>query len=97
MVMQGDAYGLLLYGSGFSVSAVAEIEFAIGNLIKSYPGEVTYDTEQECFVFPLTQQETFAMENRVEAQARVKLSSGEVIGTRIGSIDIQKSITRTVL
>lgn len=97
MIMQGDAYGLLFYGQGFSISDVSEVEFAVGTLVKSYPDEVDYDENRECFIFPLSQEETFAMGDFVDAQARVKFEDDTVIGTKIGRIDVQKSLTRTVL
>lgn len=97
MIMQGDQYGLLFYGRGFSIADVAEVEFTVGSLTKNYPETVEYNSTKGCFIFPLTQQETLAMSNYVEAQARVKLQGGDVIGAKIGRIDVQKSLTRTVL
>ena len=56
MAMQGDAYYLPLSGSGFTLDEVELIEFVIGQLRKTYPGEVGYDEDNALFLFPLTQQ-----------------------------------------
>ena len=47
MAMQGDAYYLPLSGSGFTLDEVELIEFVIGQLRKTYPGEVGYDALQD--------------------------------------------------
>ena len=73
MAMQGDAYYLPLSGSGFTLDEVELIEFVIGQLRKTYPGEVGYDEDNALFLFPLTQQETYRLSRPVTGQARGKL------------------------
>ena len=58
MAMQGDAYYLPLSGTGFTLGEVDLIEFVIGQLRKTYPGEVGYDEDNALFLFPLSSSRT---------------------------------------
>lgn len=98
-MMQGDQYKLPITGAGFDLDDVEKIEFYIGGLIKTYPEDVTCDTtgEDPVFLLPVTQKETLLFSSEVQCQARVVFKSGDVIGASMGSIDVQRSLTRTVL
>lgn len=98
-MMQGDQYKLPITGTGFDLAEVEKIEFYIGGLIKSYPEEVTCDTtgDDPVFLLPVTQKETLLFSSEVQCQARVVFKGGDVIGAPMGSIDVIRSLTRTVL
>lgn len=97
-MMQGDQYYIPIKGSGFEISDVEKIEFVIGKLVKNYPETVTYDSDREVFLFPITQEETLRMSGKVETQVRVKFrDSDDVIGVRMCEIDVKKSLTDTEL
>ena len=98
MAMQGDAYYLPLSGSGFTLDEVELIEFVIGQLRKTYPGEVGYDEDNALFLFPLTQQETYLLSGQVTGQARVKFKNAQGgLGTSFYVDAVQRSAVRTVL
>ncbi|MBP0989967.1 MAG: hypothetical protein J5874_02160 [Oscillospiraceae bacterium] len=92
-MMQGDQYSLKIKGTGFDIGDVEKIEFTVGNLSKTYPGQVVYDPSSEEFLFPLTQRETFGMCGRQPAEARIKFSSGNIQGAVIDPIDVIESIS----
>lgn len=98
MAMQGDAYYLPLSGTGFTLGEVDLIEFVIGQLRKTYPGEVGYDKDTALFLFPLSQQETYLLSGPVIGQARVKFKNAQgVLGTSFYVDDVRRSAVRTVL
>lgn len=99
-MMQGDAYRIPFEvadatGEPVVPEQVASIEFAVGSLVKSYPAEVEY--ADGAYLFPLTQQETFAMGANAPAQVRVKFASGDVVGAYLGHIDVRESLSKAVL
>lgn len=103
-MMQGDAYGIPIQiqnqnGEYLTLADVEDVEVVIGALTKSLAaGEITYNETGQCFVFNVTQQETFAFSSKQQAtQVRVKLSTGEVFGCDTTDIDVIKSISKEVL
>lgn len=62
-MVQGDAYSIDVEitneGQALSPSAVSLVEIALLNLVKTYPGDVTFSDGK--FHFPLTQTETFGL------------------------------------
>ena len=102
-IMQGDSYGI-----AFTIKIQNEIktqddfedvEILIGELSKRLAlQELKYDSENQTFVFPLTQQETLNLPaNAQRAQVRCKLKNGDVLGSIIGSIIITASKSKVVL
>lgn len=88
-IKQGDAYDIAvsaeLNGESLNVSDVESAEIMIGEGIrKVYPGEVSYDPENETFLVPVTQEETFSLtaNSAVPVDLRVKFVGGSVIGAR---------------
>ena len=64
---------------------IKSVEFMISEDIrKVYPQDVLFDGESGIFLVPVTQKETFALEEgeRVAVDVRVEFSGGDVIGTR---------------
>ena len=105
LIMQGDAYpfGIILKANGeiLDINKISIAQFMIGSLIKLYnsngEGEVTYDDKTQMFVFPITQEESFALSGKPEVQVRVKFADGKVIGKKYGSLEIQFSNTKEVI
>lgn len=105
-IMQGDNYAIpftIKYedeGEQYiTPSIVDRVEFTIGSLTKTYPEEITYDSSAEKWLFPITQNEAFNLEGGKPetAQIRVKFTSGDIIGTEVGFINIIESISKGVL
>lgn len=96
IIMQGDQYLLpvtIKYnGDNIDISKVSIIQLMIGNLIKYYKsdgiGEITYNEDKKEFYFPLSQEETFAMEGPQEAEIRIKFENEEIRGNNIGVISL---------
>lgn len=102
-MMQGDSYSIpfeiKVDGIMASESTFADVEISIGNITKTMSsGDITFDAEQNAFMFPITQQETFALRNTPQkVQIRVKYASGDVYGVDIDKIDVAGSISKAVL
>lgn len=88
-IKQGDAYSVpiscRLNGDELDIDAVENAEICVGNLRKTYPGEIEYDSESGYFMFPVKQEETLGMEpyGTAEVDVRVKFVGGSVIGSRL--------------
>ena len=103
-IMQGDQYAIpfvgKLNGEPLDLTQIEQIEFVVGKLRKVYPGEVTAD-DDGTFLFPLTQEETFAFRSAMlSGQVRVKfkgVTAPEVIGLPTGFIRVLESISKEVL
>ncbi len=104
-IMQGDQYAIpfdILASDGTPAdgSTFAEVEIVVGSMRKTMTsGAVVYDAGKQAFLFPLTQEETFALTTGapVGAQVRVKLPSGDVFGINLGLINITLSSSTEVL
>lgn len=98
-IMQGDEYGIPFHITldGETVTQADEVEITIGQFTKTTASGVSYDAGSGSWVFPLTQEESFAMGAYEEASVRVKLSGHGVIGRNVGRIDIEKSKSKAVL
>ena len=91
-IKQGDAYGLpfqIRQEDGLitaeTLDTVEVVEVYLGQERKEYraegDGEIYFDSEQNAFIYPLTQQETFAMPPRmIPADIRVKFKGEQVVG-----------------
>jgi hypothetical protein len=92
-IKQGDAYAVpvSITVDGETVTAeslglIDTVEFMVGEGIrKVYPGDVTFDYENSVFLVPVTQDETFALEDgdRISFDVRVGFVGGDVIGTKV--------------
>ena len=104
IIMQGDQYAIPIIGKQngkpLDMTTIDEVEFVIGQMRKLYPGEVVLD-EGGTFLFPLTQEETFAIQRSSQhVQIRVKFKGGAtptVIGVDVGDIYVADSISKVVL
>lgn len=102
-IMQGDQYAIPFVGKQngepLDTDTIEEIEFVVGKLRKTYPGEVMLDDEGK-FLFPVTQQETFAIQRSSQhVQIRVKFKGNPpvVTGVDVGDIYVADSISKVVL
>ena len=78
---------------------VIKVQFVFGELEKFYgeDGVVTFDNERNCFIIPLTEEETFAMSKSVSWQVRVLYVDGNIDGSSPRIENIKDSITQTRL
>lgn len=90
-LLQGNTYKLEIplndpEGNVINNNFIKRAQFAFGDYIKYYDsdgsGEVSYDTEKQCYIVPLTEEETFAMRQLVTWQVRVLYINGEIDGTQ---------------
>ena len=105
-LLQGNTYELPIKvktcsGNVVTADDVSKVQFVFGNLEKFY-GEnetdgVTFDAERECFVVPLTEDETFAMGGTIQYQVRVQYNTGAIDGSCVKRADVKSSITTTRL
>ena len=103
-IMQGDQYAipfeiLTADGTPANGDTFADVELVVGALRKTMSGgAIVYDADQGAFLFPLTQEETFAMrDQRYTAQLRVKTITGEVVGQDLGVIIVDVSKSKEIL
>lgn len=98
---QGDQYSFIFKIEQCEVPLDLEgvnlIEFTVGTLSKQWPTTVTYDEEQKVFLFPVTQQETFAMGDYEEYQVRIKYSSGNVYASPINKIYVKNTLSKNII
>ena len=98
-MVQGDAYSIdvEISNNGILLTAddVSLVEVALLNLIKTYPGEVTFSDGK--FRFPVTQAETFGLPALCPVQVRVKFPGGDVIGSDMQQIDVMRALSRAVI
>lgn len=97
-VMQGDQYNLAIHlkidNEEVDLSTIDKIQFKIDNLLKVYDGteqsEVEFDDENNVFLFPLTEEETFHFANTTAiCEVRVKFVGGIIKGTKIAPVPIE--------
>ena len=98
-MVQGDAYSIdvEISNNGILLTAddVSLVEVTLLNLIKTYPGEVTFSDGK--FHFPVTQTETFCLPTLCPMQVRVKFPGGDVIGSEMQRIDVKHALSRAVI
>lgn len=104
VIMQGDQYALPIElmakdGTPLSPDTLADVEVVVGTMRKTMSrGAIVYDAERGVFLFPLTQEETFAMrDQRYKVQLRVKTTGGDVVGIYLGEIIVDMSKSKEVL
>lgn len=103
MIKQGDSYNLEIKVSNsnyqLNIDDVDKVEVFLGDMIKTYPGDVTYDEDRDLFLFPLSQEESFMFKpgKTVTFDVRVRFQSGEVSGTQPQKVDVIRSMSKAVL
>lgn len=100
VIYQGNTYKLpiKLKISGKSIVAddVKKVEFAFGDVIKTYPEQATF--KDETFIVPLTQEDTFSLDETEKAfyQVRVYFNDTSVKCTVPKKIEVKSSVSKAV-
>lgn len=96
-IQQGDQYVIpFKIKSGQNIvtpEKVDDVRIKVGDIIKSVEAEnLTFDTETQCWQFPLTQAQTRAIRSgMVSYQVGVKVG-GEIVYSRVGNLQVNDSI-----
>lgn len=103
-IMQGDQYHIAIEilvddQPITDISTISDVEVCLGTLKKTMANnEIIYSETEKAFLFPLTQQEAFAFPARNQSmQVRVKFQNGDVIGEKLDYVDVESSMSRTVM
>lgn len=103
-LLQGNTYKLpvkIEQITNDNIGTVLRGKFTFDDLVKWYGNEegdiVVWDDVRECFIVPLTQEETFAMNRSLTWQARFKFNDGQVDGTRPKTENVYNSIDKEEL
>lgn len=101
-MMAGDAYSLPIKintADGVAnASTFIDVEVCVGHVRKTlYDGDISFDAEQNVFLVPLTQEETFSLRGRAKINVRCKLPGGNVIGVDLGTVDFAPSLSKEVI
>lgn len=102
-MMQGDAYSLpIVLRQGdvlITPEMVLALEITVGNLTRTYPGVLDYDSDGGQWLFPLTQEQTFAFKagNTPPVQARIKFNDESVVGATGKTIYVSASRSKGVM
>lgn len=100
-MLQGDSYkipfNITFSDTAITPTDISDVEIAIGRYIKTYANnEVTY--EDSVWYFPVSQEETFAFSGQKQSvQVRVLFPSGDVYGISLGTLKVDRSISREIL
>lgn len=102
MAMTGDAYVLpiiISLESGVATDYdLSDVEVTIGSIRKTLSdGEITFDSDTNEFLVPLSQEETFKLRGKRDVDVRVKLLTGEVIGVKAGEVEHIESQSKQVI
>lgn len=105
-LLQGNTYKLEIplqdsEGNVVDNTFIKKAQFAFGKHIKHYcsdgGGDVSYDKEKQCFIVPLTEEETFEMRQLISWQVRVLYTNGEIDGTEPRTERVSDSIITSKL
>lgn len=103
IIMQGDAYYIPFSffdddGTKITNSMVDDVEIVFAGIRRTLSdNEIIYDGTNKRFLFPLTQQETFALPTIGRGEVRLKFTNGDVIGDSFGNIIVLESDSREEL
>lgn len=102
-VMQGDAYNIpvtIKSGNGTLITPeiAACVEIAVGQFVKRWPGQVTFDEKTGEWQFPVTQKQTFRFApGAAVVQARVVFQDGSIMGGSGAPVSVVQSASRGTL
>ncbi len=99
-IMQGDSYSMpfvlrMLDGTLITEDMVEIVVLNLGKLSRQYPGDVTYKSGK--WLFPVEQEQSFAMSGNVEPQARIQFKGGNIFGGIGRQIRILTAANRGIL
>lgn len=104
-IMQGDSYPIefAFYdeetGKKITNSEVSKIEFILGNTRKVYPEIGKWDEENEVFLIPFSQEDTFKLrEGGTRIQARISFQGEDsVVGCKGPRTIVEDSMSKEIL
>jgi len=103
-LLQGNTYYLPIEITNcddevLTANDIVKAQFVVGNVEKFYGdgGTVGFDDENNVFLIPLTEEETFAMKGMIKWQVRVVYNDGTIEGTVPTTENVYLSITTTRL
>ncbi len=101
-MMAGDSCKLpikIVTASGAAdASAFTVVEGHVGHVRKTlYGGDITFDAEIGVFLVPLSQKETFSLRGKQRINLRCKFPGGDVIGTDLGTVVFESSLSKEVI
>lgn len=101
-IRQGDAFTLAVTlkdenDTALTPDDVSKVEISIGSVTKTYPDDVTYDSENGVFEMPITETDSHSMGGILPTQVRVLFPSGEVSSATLGFMHVVGSVSKTVL
>lgn len=103
-IMQGDQVVVALTltnddGDTITDYGVEEVVVTIGSIeVKMTDGDVEYDSENEVWTFPITQEASLAQAAGMERmQVRVKFTDGSVCGANVATVFILPAKNTEVL
>lgn len=94
-IMQGDSYNIaitLTDDDGEEITSADEVSVTLGKLTKT----VTYSEGDAAWLFPLSQDETFALDFLCGMEVRVKTGTN-VVGASLGNVYVIPSTSTEVL
>lgn len=99
---QGDAYTLAVTlkdenGTALTPDDVSKVEISIGSVTKTYPDDVTYDSESGAFEMPISETDSHSMMGILPTQVRVLFPSGEVSSATLGFMYVVASVSKSIL
>lgn len=101
-MQQGDQYQIMVdiqrEGTSLLPADVEGIKVELGGIVRRYPGELSYDADLGCWLFPVTQEESLRFDTNVEAQVQVNFGGTppQIIGSKVRRVLVGTSIIRTV-
>lgn len=101
-IRQGDAYSLAVTltdedGTTLTPNDVSKVEISIGNLTKTFPGEVEYDSENGLFRMFITETDSHSMRGILPTLVRVLFPTGYVSSATFGYVYAVASVSNTIL
>lgn len=100
-IIQGEQYAVEIVLTNGEINITPEncddVKIKLGSIEKTYSdGSLIYDSAAECWLFPVTQEQTLAMcSTTIPVQAQYKTGS-IVISTEKNTVKISPSIIRSV-
>ena len=95
-IHQGDQYAIPFSVKRNNITQTAQtitrMEILIGSLRKTYPGDIEYYSATQQFLFPLMQNESFALEeNTYDVLCRPLYSDGTITGWKsAGTVRVEE-------
>lgn len=98
MIHRGDQYyipiDIFIGESSVTPQNTNAVHVKIGNLTKSYPnGSLIYNSESECWEYPISQEETYSMKCSVKYQCKI-VRGDDILLSDLYDTTIDESIFR---